>query len=55
MGGADAGDDPVQSARDVPKDPTTSQDYVLALGYKLGLRRILELRRRAETALGQPQ
>jgi carboxyl-terminal processing protease len=35
VGGADAGDDPVQSARDVPKDPTTSQDYVLALGYKL--------------------
>jgi carboxyl-terminal processing protease len=32
---ADAGDRPVQVARDVPKDPTSSPDFVLALGYKL--------------------
>ncbi len=31
----DGGDYPVQAARDVPKDPSTSKDFVLALGYKL--------------------
>ena len=31
----DGGDYPVQVARDVPKDPSTSKDFVLGLGYKL--------------------
>jgi carboxyl-terminal processing protease len=31
----DGGDEPVQATRDVPKDPSKSADFVLALGYKL--------------------